>query len=209
MGVSQPGPADVAARDEDRHRPVHVGQRLPPRRGHVPVHAEHLRSRFHDVPEKELREILAGNAAKLYDFDLDALAPLAAEFGPTVDEIAAADRRRAGQAACSDCPTTWTPRRSSRRELRPRRRARAARPPAHAQPSGEAQRARTIRCAASSSSSLRAADVDSDVRVTIVRGAGTCFSAGYDLGGGNEGHDMPFYTPGGEGQWPRHVTEAG
>jgi enoyl-CoA hydratase len=54
---------------------------------------------------------------------------------------------------------------------------------------------------------LRAADVDDDVRVTIVRGAGACFSAGYDLGGGNEGHDYPFYTAGGEGQWPRHVTD--
>jgi enoyl-CoA hydratase len=54
---------------------------------------------------------------------------------------------------------------------------------------------------------LRAADVDREVRVTIVRGAGSCFSAGYDLGGGNEGYDYPFYTAGGEGQWPRHVTD--
>jgi hypothetical protein len=32
--------------------------------------------------------LLAGNAAALYDFSLDALAPLAAEFGPTVAELA-------------------------------------------------------------------------------------------------------------------------
>ena len=44
--------------------------------------------------------------------------------------------------------------------------------------------------------------------MTIVRGAGPCFSAGYDLGGGNEGHEMPYYTAGGEGHWPRHVTES-
>ena len=50
-------------------------------------------------------------------------------------------------------------------------------------------------------------DRDDDVRVTIIRGAGPSFSAGYDLGGGNAGHEYPFYTPGGEGQWPRHVTE--
>ena len=49
---------------------------------------------------------------------------------------------------------------------------------------------------------LRANDLDDDVRVSIVRGAGTSFSAGYDLGGGNEGHELPFYTPPGEGQWP-------
>jgi enoyl-CoA hydratase len=41
----------------------------------------------------------------------------------------------------------------------------------------------------------------------IVRGAGSCFSAGYDLGGGNEGQAFPWFTAGGEGQWPRHVTE--
>jgi enoyl-CoA hydratase len=54
---------------------------------------------------------------------------------------------------------------------------------------------------------LRANDQDPDVRVTIIRGAGPSFSAGYDLGGGNEGHELPFYTPGGDGHWPRHVTE--
>ena len=54
---------------------------------------------------------------------------------------------------------------------------------------------------------LRAADLDDGVRTTIIRGAGSCFSAGYDLGGGNEGHDEPHFTAPGEGHWPRHVTE--
>jgi enoyl-CoA hydratase len=54
---------------------------------------------------------------------------------------------------------------------------------------------------------LRANDRDPDVRVSIIRGAGPSFSAGYDLGGGNAGYELPFYTPAGEGQWPRHVTE--
>jgi enoyl-CoA hydratase len=54
---------------------------------------------------------------------------------------------------------------------------------------------------------LREADADESVRVSIVRGAGKAFSAGYDLGGGNEGHELPFFTAGGDGQWPRHVTE--
>jgi enoyl-CoA hydratase len=54
---------------------------------------------------------------------------------------------------------------------------------------------------------LRTNDQDPDVRVTIIRGAGPSFSAGYDLAGGNEGYELPYYTPGGEGQWPRHVTE--
>jgi enoyl-CoA hydratase len=49
-------------------------------------------------------------------------------------------------------------------------------------------------------------DGDADVHVQIVRGAGKCFSAGYELGGGNEGQAYPFYTAGGDGHWPRHVT---
>jgi enoyl-CoA hydratase len=50
-------------------------------------------------------------------------------------------------------------------------------------------------------------DADAEVRVQIVRGAGPCFSAGYDLGGGNEGQEPPYYTAGGDGHWPRHVTD--
>ena len=51
---------------------------------------------------------------------------------------------------------------------------------------------------------LEAADSDSEVRVVILRGAGTCFSSGYDLAGLGE---LPFYTAGGQGQWARHVVE--
>src|SRR5215510_5202141 len=54
---------------------------------------------------------------------------------------------------------------------------------------------------------LREHDQDAGASVTIIRGAGPSFSAGYDLGGGNVGQEMPYYTPGGEGAWPRHVTE--
>ena len=54
---------------------------------------------------------------------------------------------------------------------------------------------------------LQEADTDPNVKVSIIRGAGPSFSSGYDLSGANAGHDMPFFTAGGEGQWPRHVTE--
>ncbi len=54
---------------------------------------------------------------------------------------------------------------------------------------------------------VQRADADDDVRVVIIRGAGTCFSAGYELGPGNEGQELPWFTTQGEGFWPRHVTE--
>jgi enoyl-CoA hydratase/carnithine racemase len=53
---------------------------------------------------------------------------------------------------------------------------------------------------------LRAADADPAVSVTIVQGAGPCFSAGYDLSADNR-VEQPYYSAGGGGQWSRHVVE--
>ena len=53
---------------------------------------------------------------------------------------------------------------------------------------------------------LEVADADPHVRVTILRGAGTCFSAGYDLSGGTR-PPYPYETAGGPGHWARHVVD--
>ena len=50
------------------------------------------------------------------------------------------------------------------------------------------------------------ADQDPEVRVTILRGAGPSFSAGYDLSA-NNAVEQPYYTAAGAGQWARHVVE--
>jgi enoyl-CoA hydratase len=55
-------------------------------------------------------------------------------------------------------------------------------------------------------SALEQADANPDVRVSILRGAGKCFSAGYDLGS-NNAEAQPFHTAGGDGNWARHVVE--
>ena len=46
-----------------------------------------LRLTFADVPEDVRRMILGENAASLYNFDLDALKPLAAEIGPRPSQV--------------------------------------------------------------------------------------------------------------------------
>ncbi|MCB0980691.1 MAG: enoyl-CoA hydratase/isomerase family protein [Acidimicrobiaceae bacterium] len=51
---------------------------------------------------------------------------------------------------------------------------------------------------------LRAADRDPDVSVVIIRGAGTCFSAGYDLGSRNT--DVERSIAPADGWWSRHVV---
>lgn len=53
---------------------------------------------------------------------------------------------------------------------------------------------------------LKAADGDPAVRVSILRGAGLAFSSGYDLSADNT-VDQPYYSPGGPGQWARHVVD--
>lgn len=53
---------------------------------------------------------------------------------------------------------------------------------------------------------LERADPDPDVRVIVIRGAGSCFSAGYDLKP-DPNDPLPWFTPGGDGQWPRHVVK--
>ena len=54
------------------------GSDYPHDEGTYPYTREALRQVFSDWPEEDLRKILGENAAELYDFDLDALAPLAA-----------------------------------------------------------------------------------------------------------------------------------
>lgn len=55
-------------------------------------------------------------------------------------------------------------------------------------------------------SAVRAADADPDVRVVVIRGAGPCFSAGYDLAQDpDEPHPWPISPA--DGAWARHVLE--
>ncbi len=88
MGVSNPGPDDVAARHQIGLDRFMWGSDYPHDEGSHPYTREHLRARFSDVDPLEVRQMLSENAAALYDFDLPSLAPLAARIGPTAGEVA-------------------------------------------------------------------------------------------------------------------------
>ncbi len=88
VGVSQPGKEDAAARYEIGLDHFMWGSDYPHDEGTAPYTREHLRQLFHDTDPTELQQLLAGNAARVYGFDLDKLAPLAAQAGPTVEELA-------------------------------------------------------------------------------------------------------------------------
>ena len=87
VGASFPSIPDAETRKimgPDRYM---WGSDYPHDEGTPPYTREHLRQVFPGVGESEMRAILGENAAKLYNFDLEALKPWAEKYGPTVEEI--------------------------------------------------------------------------------------------------------------------------
>jgi predicted TIM-barrel fold metal-dependent hydrolase len=77
---------------EQRHRigvdRIMWGSDYPHSEGTWPHTRAALRHTFAGVPEDEVRSMLGINAARVYGFDLGALDRVAADVGPTVDEVA-------------------------------------------------------------------------------------------------------------------------
>jgi len=88
VGASFPSARDAVLFDRVGIDRVMWGSDYPHREGTYPYSKESMRLTFSDWDEAALRKVLGTNAARVYGFDLDALAPLAAECGPTVDEVA-------------------------------------------------------------------------------------------------------------------------
>jgi predicted TIM-barrel fold metal-dependent hydrolase len=87
VGVSMAGPEDVAVRDTVGIDRFMWGSDYPHDEGTYPNTTKSLRRAFRVIPHDETRKMLADNAAALYGFDLDKLAPLAAEVGPLVEDV--------------------------------------------------------------------------------------------------------------------------
>jgi predicted TIM-barrel fold metal-dependent hydrolase len=87
LGASMAGPADVAAREQLGLGAIMWGSDYPHDEGTHPYSLERIRFAFHDIDPRETYAMLTGNAAELYEFDVDRLVPLANEVGPTVAEV--------------------------------------------------------------------------------------------------------------------------
>lgn len=87
LGISQPDRADIAVRHVLGPDRLMWGSDYPHDEGTHPFTREGLRVLMHELAPEEVFRLVSGNAAALYDFDLDALAPLGEQFGPTVQEL--------------------------------------------------------------------------------------------------------------------------
>lgn len=87
VGASFPSPSEAASRHGIGLGRFMWGSDYPHYESTYPYTREGLRRSFAGTDPTELQQVLAGNAAAVYGFDLDALAPLAAKAGPTVDEL--------------------------------------------------------------------------------------------------------------------------
>lgn len=90
VGMSFPNRRDVAVRGTVGAGRLMWGSDYPHDEGTYPASKEAVSRVFADVDPAETRAMLGGNAAELYGFDLDVLAPLAAQFGPSVADVHAA-----------------------------------------------------------------------------------------------------------------------
>jgi len=88
VGLSFPSPFEAATGLDLGVDRIMWGSDYPHDESTFPNTREGLRRAFAGAPAETLRKVLGGNAAQVYGFDLDALAPLADAYGPTLDDLA-------------------------------------------------------------------------------------------------------------------------
>ncbi|KIZ17918.1 amidohydrolase family protein [Streptomyces natalensis] len=88
VGASFMRPHEVPLRHRIGLDKIMWGSDYPHDEGTAPYSREALRLAYADLPAEEVAALLGGNAARVYGFDLDRLAPIAARVGPTAAEIA-------------------------------------------------------------------------------------------------------------------------
>ena len=88
VGSSFLRPSEGKLRDQVGVDKIMWGSDYPHLEASFPFSLEALRLTFSAVDQAEVAAMVGGNAAALYGFDLDALAPVAARVGPKVADVA-------------------------------------------------------------------------------------------------------------------------
>lgn len=88
VGVSFPSPAEARAMRTVGLDRVMWGSDYPHHESTYPYTTEGLRRAFADWDPAEIRQVTSENVARVYGFDVAALAPIGSRVGPTVDEVA-------------------------------------------------------------------------------------------------------------------------
>ena len=104
IGASFIRPHEVLLRHEVGVNKIMWGSDYPHKEASHPYSHEALRAAFAGVPTDEVAQMVGGNAAKLYGFDVDALRPVAAEWGPTGRRHRRAPRPGRAAPAALKCP---------------------------------------------------------------------------------------------------------
>jgi len=86
-GASAAAPVEIRDREAVGVERICWGSDYPHYEGTYPHSRLSYRHTFNAIDRDETRAMLGGNAAELYDFDLEKLAPLVAQIGPTPEEI--------------------------------------------------------------------------------------------------------------------------
>ena len=87
IGASNTRRRELARRYEIGVGNMMWGNDFPHPEGTWPHTREFLRNAFCDIPPEETQLMLGGNAAAVYNFDVDRLTPLAERIGPTPEEL--------------------------------------------------------------------------------------------------------------------------
>jgi len=104
LGASFIRPVEVGLRHQVGVDRIMWGSDYPHKEASSPYSLEALKASFGGVPVEETALMVGGNAAALYGFDLDALAPVAARIGPKVADVAAGLDRATLPVEAYKCP---------------------------------------------------------------------------------------------------------
>jgi predicted TIM-barrel fold metal-dependent hydrolase len=87
VGVSFPGVYEARAMKKLGLHKVMWGSDYPHNEGSGPHSRELMRRAFHEWEPAELAQVFSGTISDVYGFDREKLAPIAADVGPTVEEL--------------------------------------------------------------------------------------------------------------------------